>query len=147
MRDFAEYIYHVRSSHDLHSIIQSGLILGGKDIKKRRHAVFFTVVSPMFIDHFRERDYDVTQPRIAVYKHNCKIHQNTVNCLTLRVAQKKGSACFEKAVVMNSQKVLKKYARISSFNAKSCTKTGVAKRTKGYSKHLVGFSHQKKFEE
>ena len=28
--DFIEYIYHVVSSHDLHSIIQSGLILGWK---------------------------------------------------------------------------------------------------------------------
>ena len=73
--DFAEHIYHVGSSHDLHSIIQSGLIPGGKEIKKGRHAVFFTAVNPMFIDHFRERDYDVTKPRIAVYKHKWKIHQ------------------------------------------------------------------------
>ena len=36
-----------------------------------------------------ERDYDVTQPRIGVYKHNWKIHQNTVWC-NLRVAQSKG---------------------------------------------------------
>ena len=33
--DFVEYIYHVGSFHDMHSIIQSGLIPGGKDIKKR----------------------------------------------------------------------------------------------------------------
>ena len=45
--DFAEHIYHVGSSHDLHSIIQSGLIPSGKDIKKGRHAVFFTAVNPM----------------------------------------------------------------------------------------------------
>ena len=51
---FAEHIYHVGSSHDLHSIIQSGLIPGGKDVKKRRHAVFFTAVNPMHIDHYRE---------------------------------------------------------------------------------------------
>ena len=36
---FAEHIYHVGSSHDLHSIIQSGLIPGGKDvIANARHA-------------------------------------------------------------------------------------------------------------
>ena len=46
--DFAEHIYHVGSSHDLDSIIQSGLIPGGKDVKKGRHAVFFTAVNPMF---------------------------------------------------------------------------------------------------
>ena len=43
--DFAEHIYHVGNSHDMHSIIQSGLIPGGKSIKKERHAVFFTAVS------------------------------------------------------------------------------------------------------
>ena len=37
--DFAEHIYHVGSSHDTYSIIQSGLIPGGKDVKKGRHAV------------------------------------------------------------------------------------------------------------
>ena len=72
--DFAEHIYHVGSSHDTHSIIQSGLIPGGKDVKKVRHAVFFTAVNPLYIDHDREKDYDVTQPRIAVYKHIWKIH-------------------------------------------------------------------------
>ena len=39
---FAEHIHHVRRSHDTHSIIQSGLIPGGEDVKKRRHAVFVT---------------------------------------------------------------------------------------------------------
>ena len=33
--DFAEHIYHVGSSHDMHSIIQSGLTPGGKSVKKR----------------------------------------------------------------------------------------------------------------
>ena len=78
--DFAEHIYHVGRSHDTHSTIQSGLIPGGKDVKKGRHAVVFTAVNPMHIDHYREkdddvtkpRDYDVTKPRIAVYKHNWK---------------------------------------------------------------------------
>ena len=73
--DVAEHIYHVGSSHDVHSIIQSGLIPGGKDVKRGRHAVFFTAVNPMYIDHHREKDYDVTQPRIAVYKNNWKIRQ------------------------------------------------------------------------
>ena len=82
--------YHVVSSHDTHSIIQSGLIPGGKEFKKGSMRVFFTAVNPMFIDHCRERDYDVTKPRIAVYKHNWKIHQNTVYWLNVRVAQSKG---------------------------------------------------------
>ena len=36
--DFAGHIYHAGSSYDLHSIIQSGLIPGSKDVKKGRHA-------------------------------------------------------------------------------------------------------------
>ena len=44
----------------------------------------------MYIDHHREKDCDVTLPRIAVYKHNWKIHQNTVYWCNLRVAQSKG---------------------------------------------------------
>ena len=52
--------------------------------------MFFTAVNPMFIDHHREGDYDVTKPRIAVYKHNWKIHHNTMYWCNLRVAQSKG---------------------------------------------------------
>ena len=52
--NFAVHIYHVGSFPDTHSIIQSGLIPGGKDVKKGRHTVFFTAVNPMFIDHHRE---------------------------------------------------------------------------------------------
>ena len=80
----------LESSHVLHSMFQSGLIPGGKVFKKGRHAVFFTVVNPMFIDQHRERDYDVTKLRIAVSQHTWKIHQNTVYWCNLRVAQSKG---------------------------------------------------------
>ena len=62
--DFAEYIYHVGSSHDIHSIIQSELIPGGKEIKKGRQTVFFTAVNPMSIHPHKQRDYDVTNPEL-----------------------------------------------------------------------------------
>ena len=81
----AEHIYHVGSSHDLHSIIQSGLIPGGKSVKQERHAVFFTAVNPMFVDQHEEVEFDLTNPRIAVYK----IHWKTVSWCNLKVAQKK----------------------------------------------------------
>ena len=54
--DFAEYIYHVGSSHDMHSIIQSGLIPGGREINKGRQTVFFTAVNPMSIHLHKQRD-------------------------------------------------------------------------------------------
>ena len=71
---FDEHIYHVGGSHDTHSIIQSGLISGGKDVKNGRHAEFLSAMKPLFVDHHRERDYDVTKPRMVVYKHNWKTH-------------------------------------------------------------------------
>ena len=71
--DFAEYIYHVGSSHYMHSIILSGLIPGGNDVKRGRQMVFFTAVDPMAAYLHRQRDCDVTKPRIAVYKQNWRI--------------------------------------------------------------------------
>ena len=64
--DFVEHIYHVESSHDSHAIIQFGLIPSYKDVEKRRRAVFFTVMDPMYIDYYRE-NYVVSQSRIEVY--------------------------------------------------------------------------------
>ena len=122
--DFAEYIYHVGSSHDMHCIIQSGLIPCGKDIKKGRQTVFFTAVNPMLAHLHKQRDYDVTKPKISVYNQNRRVHQITVYWAHLRVAQKKGltfyqtrsnaiilhnthpAACIGKVVVRNSEEVL-----------------------------------------
>ena len=81
--EFAEHICHVGSSHDLHSIIQSGLIPDGKKVKKGRHAVFFAAVSPMFAGQQNKVVYDLTKPRIAPYKINWEVHQNTV-CWSIR---------------------------------------------------------------
>ena len=67
--DFAEHSYHVGNAHDSHAVIQSGLIPGGKSIKKERHAVFFTAVNPMFVDQHKEVEYDLPNPRTAVNKN------------------------------------------------------------------------------
>ena len=39
--NFAEHIYHIGSSHDMHSIIQSGLIPGGKKTRKNACGVLY----------------------------------------------------------------------------------------------------------
>ena len=70
--------FHVGSSHDVHSIVQSGLIPGGENVKKERHAVFFTTVNPIFVDQHQEIDYHLTKPGIAVHKNNWNAQQNTV---------------------------------------------------------------------
>ena len=68
--DFAEHTFHVGSSHNLHSIIYSGMIPGGKSVKKERHTVFFTAMNPMFVDQHKEVEYDLTNPRLALYQKN-----------------------------------------------------------------------------
>ena len=78
--DFAEHNYHAGSSHDLHSIIQSGLVPGGKSVKKERHAAFIKAVNAMFVDQHKEVEYDLANARIAVYKNYWTIHQNIVYC-------------------------------------------------------------------
>ena len=78
-------------------------------------------VNPKFVVHHKGKDYDVTKPRIAVYKHSWKILQNTVYWCILRVAQIKGlqfyqtrsngiilyntkpAMCIEKVVVRKSR--------------------------------------------
>ena len=49
--DFTEYIYHIGNISEMHSMIRSGLIPGGRSLKKGRQSVFFTVVNPMDDDH------------------------------------------------------------------------------------------------
>ena len=48
--------------------------------------MFFTAVNPMCVDQHKEAEYDLNDPRIAVYKNTCTIHFYWCN---LKVAQKK----------------------------------------------------------
>ena len=61
--DVAEYIYHIGNAFEMHSIIKSGLIPGGKSLGRDRQSVFFPAVNPM------------DEPRIAPYKHTWKAHR------------------------------------------------------------------------
>ena len=89
--DFADYIHHIGNAHDMHSIIQGGLIPGGKSLKRDRQSVFFTAVNSMYANHdLEEVQYDLDQPRIAVHKNTWRIHQNTVYWCNLKLAQRKG---------------------------------------------------------
>ena len=77
--DFAEYIYHIGNSYEMHSMIQSGLIPGGKSNRRDRQSVFFTAVNPMYANQdLEEVRYDMDKPRIAVYKHTWRVYHNTV---------------------------------------------------------------------
>ena len=88
--DFFKYIYHVGCAINLHSIINSGLILGGQ-ILSNRQTVFFLLVDPMDKEHKDPDTIDLDAPRLARYMHTAwKKHQNTVYCVDIKLAQKKG---------------------------------------------------------
>ena len=88
---FAEYIYHIGNADELRSIIQSGLIPGGRSLKKDRQSEFFTAVSPMDdTQELEEFQHDLVKPRIAVYKNTWRAHQNTVSWCNLKLAQREG---------------------------------------------------------
>ena len=53
---------------NLHSIINSGLIAGGRNATKERQTVFFTAVNPMTLYFHEQKAFDLTKPRVAVYK-------------------------------------------------------------------------------
>ena len=44
--DFTEYIFLIGNAHEMHSSIKSGLIPGGRSVRRDRQSVFFTAVSP-----------------------------------------------------------------------------------------------------
>ena len=89
--DFADYIYYIGNAHDMHSIIQGGLIPGGKSLKRDRQSVFFTAVNAMYANQdLEEVRYDLDKLRIAVYNHTWRVHHNTVYWCNLKLAQRKG---------------------------------------------------------
>ena len=88
--DFFQYIYHVGCANNLHSIINSGLIPGGQHVSNRQ-TVFFLLVDPMDKEHKDLEKIDLGAPRFARYMHEAwKKHQNTVDWVDIRLAQKKG---------------------------------------------------------
>ena len=65
---FFMYICHVGCAINLHSIINSGLILGGQNLSNRQ-TVFFLLVDPMDKEHKDPDTIDLEAPRLAHYMH------------------------------------------------------------------------------
>ena len=88
---FTEYIHHVGNVSGIESIIRSGLIPGGRSLKRDRQSVFFAAVNPMDDDQSMEEiRCDLDKPRIAPYKNTWRPHQNKVYWCNLKLAQKNG---------------------------------------------------------
>ena len=87
---FFQYIFHVGCAINLHSIINSGLILGGQNLSKRQ-TVFLLLVDPMDENDKDPVAIDLNAPRHPQYLHNAwKEHQNTVYWVDINLALKKG---------------------------------------------------------
>ena len=65
---YFKYFYHDGCAINLHSIINSGLILGGQ-ILSNRQTVFFLPVDPMDKGHKDPDTIDLVAPRLAQYMH------------------------------------------------------------------------------
>ena len=88
--NFFQHIYHVGCAINLHSIINSGLILGGQNLNNRQ-AVFFLPVDPMDKSHKDPEVIDLEAPRLAQYMHKAwKRHQDAVYWVDINLAIEKG---------------------------------------------------------
>ena len=88
--NFFQYIYHVGRAFNLHSIINSGLILGGQNLNNRQ-TVFFLLVDPMDKNHKDLDTIALNAPRHAQYMHKAwKRHQNVVYWVDINLALRKG---------------------------------------------------------
>ena len=83
---FFQQIYHIGCAFNLHSIINSGLIPGGRNSGKRQ-TVFFLPVDPRDKSHKDPDKIDLNVPRRAQYLHNArKRHQDAVYWVDINLA-------------------------------------------------------------
>ena len=66
--NFFEFVYHVGSYFNMHSISASELIAGGKNHGRCRQTVFFTAVDPMDKKWIDKGQHDLRKPTHAAYK-------------------------------------------------------------------------------
>ena len=87
---FFQHIYHTACGFNLHSTINSGLILGGKNSSKRQ-TVFFLPLDPRDNSHKDPDEIDLNVPRRTQYLHNaCKRHQDAVYWVDIDLVIQKG---------------------------------------------------------
>ena len=88
--NFFQHIYHIGCAFNLHSIINSGWILGGQNSSKRQ-TVFFLFVDLMDRSHQDPKVIVLNVPRHAQYLHNAwKKHQDAVYWVDINLAIEKG---------------------------------------------------------
>ena len=86
---FCQHIYHIGCAFNLHSIINNGLIPGGRNSSKRQ--VFFLPIDPRDKGHQDLAKIDFTVPRRAQYLHSAwKKQQDAVFWVDINLAILKG---------------------------------------------------------
>ena len=90
-----QHTYHIGCAFDLHSIINNGLIPGGKDSSKRQ-TVFFLPIDPRDKEHQDPEHIDFSVPRRAQYLHSAwKKHQDAVFWVDVDLAIRKGLTFYQ----------------------------------------------------
>ena len=145
--NFFQYIYHVGCAINLHSIINSGLILGGQNLSNRQ-TVFFLPVDPMDKNHKDLDTIDLSVPRHAQYMHKAwKRHQDAVYWVDINLAMRKGlkfyqtrssaiilhetlpAYCISKVVRLKTGEVMiRKSIHVTSASTKGLLETRLEKR-------------------
>ena len=68
----------------------SGLIPGGQNSSREKQTVFITALNAMHKNHQDPIELDLTIPRVASYKQEWKVHQDTVYWVDTQLAERKG---------------------------------------------------------
>ena len=108
--NFFQHIYHVGCAFNLHSIINSGLILGGQRSFKRQ-TVFFLLVDPMDKSQRDPNEIEKNVPRHVQYLHNVwKRHEDEVCWVNINLAIKKELTFYQnRSNAINLQETLPAY--------------------------------------
>ena len=75
----------------MHSIIGSGLIVGGKNASQDRQTVFFAAVNPLATHYHEQKEFDLTKPDLLpTSKSGRYTRVQSVYWVDIRLAQRKG---------------------------------------------------------
>ena len=100
--DVSECIYRIGNVSEILSIIRSGLIPGGRSLKRDMQSVFFTIVNPMDDDQsMEEQQCDLNKARIVPYWNTWKLHQNTLLLVQLEARSEERIAISSNTITRN----------------------------------------------
>ena len=117
---FFQHIYHIGCAFNLHSVINSGLILGGQNSSKRQTVLFL----PFDLGDRSHKDpekIDLSVPRRAHCLHNAwKRHQDAVFWVDVNLSIRKGSTfCQTRSNAIIFQETLPAYGIPKVFRMKT----------------------------